>query len=260
MLSRRRLPGRIGFLSYPTIRLRLLFRCRALPPAGFAHAFRFPRPHQYLTFDFLDRNQRWSTSGCGKTHRCCWLGPIAILTLGSPSHPESKGPGEVAALPGGARDFAVFWKRLDRRGGSHQAARVVEALTDRSRRTWRRQRVVAVNMGKKIRRRFPHIIEITIPPLGLDPQTSREIVDFHRSRNIQVRFGHAIKNVCRWCFSEAATAEAFKEQFRGNYVVKSKKNTARRTIPKIIAAAFISDSITYLMSSGAELAAQFGLI
>jgi hypothetical protein len=33
--------------------------------------------------------------------------------LGPPSHPESKGPGEVAALPCGARDFAVFGKALD---------------------------------------------------------------------------------------------------------------------------------------------------
>jgi hypothetical protein len=86
----------------------------------------------------------------------------------------------------------------------------------------RRHGVLAVK-GKKIRYRLPHIIEITIPPLGLDPQTSREIVNFHRSRKIQVRFGHAIKNVCRWCFSDAATANAFKKQFGGYYVVKSKK-------------------------------------
>jgi hypothetical protein len=80
------------------------------------------------------------------------------------------------------------------------------------------------------------------------------------SRKIRVRFGRAIKNVCRWCFSDIATAEAFKEQFGGKYVVKNGKTTAKRTMPNMIAAAFISDSIAYLMSSGAELAAQFGLI
>jgi hypothetical protein len=120
--------------------------------------------------------------------------------------------------------------------------------------------VVAVNKGKKIDYRFPHIIEMTIPPFGLDPQTSREIVDFHRSRNIQVRFGHGVKNLSRWCFSDAPTAEAFKEQFGGNHAVKIRKTALKRTMPKIIAAAFVSDSIAYVMSSGAELAAQFGLI
>jgi hypothetical protein len=80
-----------------------------------------------------------------------------------------------------------------------------------------------VAAGKNYRR-FPHIIEIGIPPRGLDAQTSRSILDFHRSRNIQVRFGHAIKNMCRWCFSERVTAEAFKEQFGGTYVVKDPQN------------------------------------
>ena len=117
-------------------------------------------------------------------------------------------------------------------------------------------------MGKsnKIERRLPHIVEIAIPPLGLDAKTSRAMLDFHRSRNIQVRFGHAIKNVCRWCFSDAATAEAFKEQFSGNYAAQRNKTRVKRTMPNVIAAAFISDSVAYLMSSGWELAAQVCLI
>jgi len=114
--------------------------------------------------------------------------------------------------------------------------------------------------ARKNERRFPHIIQIATSPHGLDAKTSRSILDFHRSRNIQVRFGHAIKNLCRWCFSERATAAAFKEQFGGTYVVKIRKTTVKRTMPNVIAMAFISDSIAYLMSSGAELAAQIGLI
>jgi hypothetical protein len=105
------------------------------------------------------------------------------------------------------------------------------------------------------------IIAIEIPPHGLDAQTSRSILDFHHSRNIQVRFGRAIRNFCRWCFSDHATAEAFKEQFGGTYVGENGRNpTVERTMPNIIAVAFISDYFAYLMSSGAELAAQFGLI
>ena len=116
-------------------------------------------------------------------------------------------------------------------------------------------------MGKsnKIERRFPYIVEIAIPPLGLDTLTSRAMLDFHRTRNIQVRFGHAIKNICRWCFSDATTAEAFKEQFSGNYVAKRNKTRVKRTMPNVITAAFISHFVAYL-SSGWELAAQVGLM
>jgi hypothetical protein len=85
-----------------------------------------------------------------------------------------------------------------------------------------------VAKSNKTKHRFPHIIEIAIPPLGLDQQTSRSIVDFHRSRNIQVQFGHAIKNVCRWCFSDAAIAEAFREQFGGNYSVNIRNTSIKR--------------------------------
>jgi hypothetical protein len=116
-----------------------------------------------------------------------------------------------------------------------------------------------VGKSNKIERRLPYIVEIAIPPLGLDTQTSRAMLDFHRSRNIQVRFGNSFKNICRWCFSDAATAEAFKEQFSGKYVAKRNKTRGKRTMPNVITAAFISHSAAYL-SSGWELAAQVGLM
>lgn len=108
--------------------------------------------------------------------------------------------------------------------------------------------------------RFQYIIEILVPPKGLDPQISRLILDFYRSRNIQVRFGHGLKNLSRWCFSDAATAEAFKEQFGGAHVVKMSKTAVRRTMRSIVAAAFISNPIGYFISSGCEFAVQIGLI
>jgi hypothetical protein len=86
-----------------------------------------------------------------------------------------------------------------------------------------------VGKDNKIESRFPHIIGIAIPSLGLDPQTSRAMLDFHRSRNIQVQFGRAVKNFCRWCFSDAATAESFKQQFGGDYVATTDKT---RVSPK----------------------------
>jgi hypothetical protein len=107
-------------------------------------------------------------------------------------------------------------------------------------------------------RLFPHIIAIEIPPHGLDPRTSQAILDFHRSRNIHVRFGRSMKNWCRWCFAKRLMAEAFKEQFGGTYVVKNRKTTLKRTRPGVIGVAFISNFLGYLVSSGAELAAQVG--
>jgi len=117
-----------------------------------------------------------------------------------------------------------------------------------------------VGKSNKIERRLPYIVEIAIPPLGLDTQTSRAMLDFHRSRNIQVRFGNSFKNICRWCFSDGATAEAFKEEFGGNYVTKSDKTIVKRTMPNIIAAAFISNPVAYLILSGCEMGAQVSLI
>jgi hypothetical protein len=108
--------------------------------------------------------------------------------------------------------------------------------------------------------RFPYIVEIAIPASGLDAQTSRSIMDFHGSRKIQVRFGHGLKSLSRWCFSDAATAAAFKEQFGGNHVVKNRRIPIKRTVPTIIAAAFISNPIGYLVTAGCEFAAQVGLI
>ena len=130
-----------------------------------------------------------------------------------------------------------------------------------SRTAYANWKVVAVKKRKQITEdRFPYIVEIAIPASGLDAQTSRSITDFHGSRKIQIRFGHGLKSLSRWCFSDAATAEAFKEQFGGNHKVKNRRTSIKRTMPTIIAAAFISNPIGDFISSGCEFAAQFGLI
>ena len=67
-------------------------------------------------------------------------------------------------------------------------------------------------------RNFPYIIEIALPESGLAANVSREMATFHRSRDIRLRFDRArIQNgqhYGRWCFSEPAVADAFREQFR----------------------------------------------
>jgi len=70
-----------------------------------------------LVFQFLDQNQKMAAA----KRTLAAFRPLCMLPLGPfPSHPESDGPGEVAALPSGARDFAVFWKRSRQCGGLHR--------------------------------------------------------------------------------------------------------------------------------------------
>ena len=68
-------------------------------------------------------------------------------------------------------------------------------------------------------RNFPHIIEIALPASGLVANVSSEMATFHRSRDIRPRFGrtriHNGQHYGRWCFSEPAVADAFREQFGG---------------------------------------------
>jgi hypothetical protein len=54
---------------------------------------------------------------------------------------------------------------------------------------------------------------------GLTANVSREMARFHRSRDIRARFGRTRsqhgQHYGRWCFSEAAVADAFRKQFGG---------------------------------------------
>jgi hypothetical protein len=114
-------------------------------------------------------------------------------------------------------------------------------------------RRVVESKGYRVERGYPHIVEIAVPTGGLDPRTSHAILAFHRSLDIPPRFGRPYKNVCRWCFADAATAEAFKEQFSG----KIAGAKAKGMMPKMIAIALIPDLVDCLTSSGLDFAAQF---
>ena len=68
-------------------------------------------------------------------------------------------------------------------------------------------------------RKYPNIVELTVPTDGLDIQLSRRIIEFHKSRHIQPRYGSQIvrenRIYSRWCFADLATACDFIEQFGG---------------------------------------------
>ena len=80
--------------------------------------------------------------------------------------------------------------------------------------------MVDISRQNKIRDtedRFPHFVEIEIPERGLDIRLNQEIVKFHRARKIEMRLGlrrrSDNRSYCRWCFSEAAVADEFREAF-----------------------------------------------
>jgi hypothetical protein len=70
-----------------------------------------------------------------------------------------------------------------------------------------------VNEGK-----YPFVVELAIKNGQLDFALSRQIMRFHRSRHIRLRYGRAIVGQFgsryRWCFSDLSTARNFVEDWR----------------------------------------------
>ena len=68
-------------------------------------------------------------------------------------------------------------------------------------------------------RKYPYIVELSVPLTGLDIQLSSQITTFRKSRHIQVRYGRIVvrnrENHYRWCFPDLSLARAFLEQFGG---------------------------------------------
>jgi hypothetical protein len=67
--------------------------------------------------------------------------------------------------------------------------------------------------------KYPYIVELLVVDDELNVEVSRQMMDFHRSRKIQARYGRRIIREgqihFRWCFSDLETARAFMEQFDG---------------------------------------------
>jgi hypothetical protein len=66
----------------------------------------------------------------------------------------------------------------------------------------------------------PYIVEIAVVGDELDIELGRRIMQFHKSRLIQLRYGRRTrprrgKIHYRWCFSDLLIARAFAEQFGG---------------------------------------------
>ena len=79
----------------------------------------------------------------------------------------------------------------------------------------RRKREIVGLMNE---RDFPHLVELALPPGGFR-SVFEEIDAFHRERHIPVRRGRSRYEVepfhIRFCFPDAATADAFRDRFGG---------------------------------------------
>jgi hypothetical protein len=69
--------------------------------------------------------------------------------------------------------------------------------------------------------KHPFVIEVPVTAKGLDVKLNGQIIGFHKSRRIPLRFGRPVwrsrQHYYRWCFSDLATARAFVGQFGGAF-------------------------------------------
>jgi hypothetical protein len=69
--------------------------------------------------------------------------------------------------------------------------------------------------------KYPYFVELAIVGDELDVELSGRIMQFHKSRHIQLRYGRRLnvrrgKTYYRWRFSDLSIARSFAEQFGGD--------------------------------------------
>jgi hypothetical protein len=81
-------------------------------------------------------------------------------------------------------------------------------------------------------RNFPHLVELALPKKGFR-DVVQKIDAFHRERSIPVKRGrnrHEVKQVyIRFCFLNAAAADAFRYRFGGQYLTYAPDKPKSRT-------------------------------
>jgi hypothetical protein len=71
-------------------------------------------------------------------------------------------------------------------------------------------------------KKHPYVVELSIASDGLAVELSRQIMQFHKSRDIQPQYGRRTTTrrgrlYYRWCFSDLLIARAFAEEFSGEF-------------------------------------------
>jgi hypothetical protein len=67
---------------------------------------------------------------------------------------------------------------------------------------------------------YPHVVEIAVVSDGLNIELCRRIMQFHKSRQVELRYGRRVsrrggKVHYGWCFSDSLIARAFADEFGG---------------------------------------------
>ena len=69
--------------------------------------------------------------------------------------------------------------------------------------------------------KHPYVVELAVENNQLDFELSRQIMRFHKSRSIRLRYGRSFVGQFgsryRWCFSDLSTARNFIEEFGGEF-------------------------------------------
>jgi hypothetical protein len=92
--------------------------------------------------------------------------------------------------------------------------------------------------GHMNERDFPHHVELELPAGGFRDK-SQELESFHRERGIAIRRGRgrgrqeAEQFHVRFCFPDAATADAFRERFGGTRLTYSPSRPGRPSGPRV---------------------------
>jgi hypothetical protein len=85
-------------------------------------------------------------------------------------------------------------------------------------------------------RDFPHVVDLELPPGGFRNK-SLEFDAFHRERSIPIRRGRGRHEAeqfhVRFCFPDAATADAFQERFGGTRLTYSPSKPGRPSGPRV---------------------------
>src|SRR6516162_5697036 len=89
-------------------------------------------------------------------------------------------------------------------------------------------------VGLTNERDFPHLVELAVPPGGFR-SVFLEIDAFHRGQRIPVRRGRsrheAEQFYIRFCFSDTATADAFRNRFGGECLMWSARGLCSGELP-----------------------------
>jgi hypothetical protein len=84
--------------------------------------------------------------------------------------------------------------------------------------------------GHMNERDFPHLVELALPPGGFRSQ-DLEFAAFHRDRGVPIRRGRGRHEgeqfYVRFCFPDAAIADAFQERFGGTRLTYSPSKPGR---------------------------------